>query len=301
MKKLLILLCFCLIFLSGCSVPTQYTVAQLPDGSIVQNIYIPFSAEEFVNLGVDNETIQKMSNTIKYNMDSYFLNMYNNFKTRLDADTSLNENQKNVLLSLSPSQLQMLGSGSMSGIEYNIKFRSAIAYYYFNMNMNYDEIVEELSKDETVVQDGFFTDKHINTNPTIFGVQYDATQTLAQFITNTCKKVLTENTSLTEEQIESVIPKQYMYRYGIPTKRLHTNADAVRYVDGIYYHEWNIDVENSTREISTWTIVPNNNVWYALALGIGMLIVLVGFVVVMIIDKKQKNNNKDENVVEIDV
>lgn len=282
MKKfLMVLLCVCTIFLCGCQTSPQYTLESDDKGRVTQTIYIPFSVSELVNMGVDGANATQIGINIKTTFDSYFLNRYDNFVTRLELDAGLTSDQKMMFLAYCPSREQMVGVGKMfetsdvAGITYEFKFGSAMAYYYFNLAMNYNDLVAELEKDNSIVKHNFLTTQKINSGESVFGqnTEYAETLTLAQYINKVSVETLTAEGSLTSEQIEQVVPKTFIYRYGTDKRRMHSNADVVRFVNDIYYHEWNIDLNNSDREIATWYTYANQNVWYGLALGLTLLLV----------------------------
>lgn len=288
-KFLVLIICLCSILFCGCSVPPQYTIAQKSDGTVQQLVYIPFSGAELQKVGLDIGKISQLSSYTKQKFDSYFNNMYTNFVTRVSTDTGLTSADKLTLLGGCPSQADVKGKGDFNGIQYELNFASAIHYYYFNMGLYYEDLVNELKKDESIKENSFFTNKIINQSKTIYGVntQFDENNTFAEYITSQCRQVLTENTTLTSEQIESIVPKTFVYRYGTPTKKLHSDADVLRFIDGVYYHEWNITLENSGREISTWTISPNRNVWYAIILLLALLLLAILIIVYYFKHKKE--------------
>ena len=293
MKKLFItlLLCCCVFLFGGCSSAPQYSVAQNKDGSVEQVLFIPFYISELQNQGVDNETCLILSNEIKNYFDKDFLSMYNNFILRVNLDPSLTSNDKSILIQGCPSVDELSGTGQLNGIVYKLNFDSAIHYYYFNYAVYYSDLIDLLNKDDSIVEQGLFTNKKINKGQTIFGEnkQYDEYNTFAEYITNQCYQILKNNTSLSDESINLIVPSTYVYSYGTSSKRLHSDADKIVYSNGIYYHQWEITLENSTREISTWRITINANVWYAFVLGVGIIFALT----LLIINKiKEKRNEK---------
>ncbi len=290
MKKILtILICLCMFLLCGCSVPTQYTLEQNENGEITQSIYVPFSVDELVSYGIDSETGMEIANEVKNKLDTKFLNRYRNFLTKLETDDGLTEIEKQVLKAYCPSESDMEGKGLLfltsatSGITYEFKFKNVLAYFYFNTTYKYNELLEKLNKDDTKIVHNFLTTEKVSTGETIYSNEYEGYATLAQYINSTAKQILQNkigsNTTLTDEQknkiYDEVPPKDFLYRYGTPYKRLHSNADQIRLVNGIYYHEWTVDLDNPTREIATWRTYANQSVWYALALGASLVLVAV--------------------------
>ena len=278
-----------MFLLCGCSVPTQYTVEQNESGEVTQSIYVPFSVDELVSYGIDSETAMEIAYDVKNRLDTKFLNRYTNFITKLEIDDGLTEMEKQVLKAYCPSKSDMEGKGALfvtsttAGITYEFKFKNVLAYYYFNSSYKYNELLEKLNEDDTKIVHNFLTTDNVSTGTTIYSSEYEGYTTLAQYINSIAKQILQDkigsNTTLTDEQknkiYDEVPPKDFLYRYGTPYKRLHSNADEIRLVNGIYYHEWTVDLDNPTREISTWRTSANQNVWYALALGVSFVLVAV--------------------------
>ena len=266
------------------------------DGNVTQTIYLPYNVAELCKAGLDYFSAAEIANNLKSEFDTYFLNKYINFETRLDADTTLTESDKEVMKSCCPTIDDLKGKGYIfgnsdkSGIIYTLEFKNVIAYYYFNMNYNYTKLIEELNKDDSITKEHFFSKDVVNSGTSIYGAETDLSSelTFSEYVTYSARQILRAK-GMSDEKIESIVPKQYIYRYGTSSKRLHSNADKVFTNDGMYYHEWTIDVENSTREIITWRTYAKTNVWYISALC--LTIALVGILSVMaIIDgKKQKN------------
>lgn len=313
-KILCLLLVLCSIFLCGCSVPTQYTLSQNSDGSVEQIIYIPFSGTELSKLGMEMGSITQISNLIKTQMNNYFGNLYTNMITKLAGDSGLSDQDKLLIINGCPTQSQLVGVGDYSGIEYDLKFSNSICYYYYNLSYTYNELIEELKKDTSIVQESFFTDKVINRGTAFFGQKVDnGDETLAEYIYNSSKTILKNNSTLTDEQIETVVPKEFLYRYGTPSSKMHSDCDLTKEVSGVFYHEWNFNVTEYFKlknaslqdqekmdefwEIETYTYKVNKNVWYSLILIIAMLLLGILIVVYYIKNKKEKSNIE---VVQID-
>ena len=291
MKKYLLAIFVCVLslMLCGCSNAPTYSLSQNSDGSVTQTIFIPYVESELTDLGVEQDVVTEMKNTIISTFDNYFTNLKQNFITRVMSDSALTDQDKTILMSgykitLAPSEL---------GFLYTLTFSSALHYYYFNSDLQYNDLIEELSVDNSVTEKGFFTNKITSTGSTVFGLntQFAENQTLAQYITSYAATLLDEKTSLTAEQIQSVVPNNFVYCYGTTSSKLHSDADRTyRYIDGLYYHEWDISSQNSDRQISTWTIEVNSNVWYATILICAF--VLLG--ILLIVDYKKIHQKGDK-------
>lgn len=179
----------------------------------------------------------------------------------------------------------LFGNSTSTGITYEFKFKNALAYYYFNTDYKYNELIEELKKDDAKIVHNFLTTDKIYTNKTIFSVnvEYATTMSFAEYLNSISKDILkqklNDSTTLTDEQkttiYNEVPPKDFLYRYGTSSRRLHSDADQIRNINGMYYHEWNMSIDNADREISTWNTYANAKVWYGLALIITIVLVVV--------------------------
>lgn len=300
MKKILaIILCLCCFVLCGCQTAPQYILEQDAEGKVTQTIYLPYTVRELMSAGLDIVNATEIANNLKSEFDNYFVNKYINFETRLMTDETLSEKDKLYIQNSCPTMDELKGKGQIfgtsenSGIIYTLEFKNVIAYYYFTLSYYYDELIEELEKDDSVIKEHFFTKDKVNSGITIYGAQTDLSSelTFAEYVTAKAKEIL-QSYGMSDGAIESVVPKQYIYRYGTSSKRLHSNADKVFSIDGMCYHEWTINVENSTREIITWKTYAKTNVWYVLALSITIVVVGVLSVMVIIEDKKHKKEEK---------
>ena len=283
MKKfLMIMLCICAIFFCGCQVSPQYTIEADENGMVTQTVYIPFSVSELVNAGMDGVNALQIGLNIKSTFDNYFVNRYDNFVTRLDVDTGLSEADKIMLMAYSPSREDMVGyahmfeNSTIAGITYELKFKTTMAYYYFNSGLYYEDLLAKLNEDDEIVEHNFLTTSEISTGETIYSqnTEYAEVMTLAQYINRVSVETLKAEGSLSDEQIDQIVPKTFLYRYGTSHRRMHSDADLVRFVNGMYYHEWTVDLQNSNRTITTWFTYANQNEWYGLALGATLLLVL---------------------------
>ena len=293
MKKRILVFIVCLfsVIFCGCGVAPQYTIAQKSDGSVMQMIYLPISGAELSSAGATFDEIAEVSSELKGIFNTYFSNMYTNFVTRVSSDEGLTEIEKMSMIAGCPNQSQMSGEGNFNGISYEFNFYSAIHYYYFNSNLYYNDLIERLKEDTSQTTEGLFLDKTTTTSVTIYGIKtsMDPDKTLAEYIAQKCRTVLTEKTSLTAEKIDELVPQTFIYRYGTSTKKTHSNADLIRQVDGIYYHEWNISINDTTREIVTYKYTVNKNVWYASVLLVGIILVFVLLIIAKIKDNKDKS------------
>lgn len=84
----------------------------------------------------------------------------------------------------------------------------------------------------------------------------------------------------------------YVYKYGTPYESIKTNAEYVyENEQGLYVHEWRFSaLEAEYGRISMSQTVPNTTGWYMVAILVGLAIVALGFGMVTLKEKKEKEN-----------
>lgn len=97
--------------------------------------------------------------------------------------------------------------------------------------------------------------------------------------------VLSDRTNMSEEDITSLI-----FNFSTPYKRVHSDGTVSQTENG-YTHTWTLGNIGST--VSVWRTYANSPAWYVIAGGIGILMVVIGFIVVKIVnDNKKKKGMK---------
>lgn len=302
-KIIAIFLCmFCIFLFTGCSTDPGYEVRQNKDGSVTETIFVPYSLSELRTLGVDDEEVLlAIEDNIYQRVRTFYTEYDNNFQMRLNSDPDLDDVDKQYLASAityhiaqtNETESVLTANRYTNGIEFFVEYDSVVAYYYYKMGMHYEEMLAELNKDDSIVEESFFIDKKINKSINLYG--RDGNNSLGIQLQKLVRGILQNNTSLTNEQIESLVPHQFIYSYAVPNKKVYSDADTIYTQDGITYHQWIISDSDLDREITTWTLIPNRNVWYALVLGAGVLLSAI-LIVVAIVKEKQKNKQKKSSV-----
>lgn len=322
-KILAILLCFCAIILCGCASPVEYSFYQDPEGRYVEVAYIPFSLSELRTFGVEENTILTIQDTIVSRVYNYYQEQKISFVNRVNKDETLTDEEKAILKSqynknVNDVYISPIAQGDnkiatagvvidTNYIKFSLRYDSALCYLMAKTDYSYQGLLEYLENDETEVVEGFWTNKEIVSDTSIFNSQVDETRNLSTFILNYCEGILKSNTSLTDEQIASLIPSEFLYRYGSNTPRLHSNADKTFTDGGVYFHEWTFSTEKDaegqseveTKLVETWTVHANKNIWYAIALGGVVILVAVLFVIEFVKNRKNKHDKPEDKQIEI--
>ena len=322
-KILAILLCFCAIILCGCSSPVEYSFYQDPEGRYVEVTYIPFSLTELRTLGVEENTILTIQETIISRVYDYYQEQKTSFINRVNKDETLTDQEKAVLksqynkdvndvyiLPIAQGDNKIATAGVVvdtNYIKFSLRYDSALCYLMAKTDYSYQGLLDYLEEDKAEVVEGFWTYKEVVSDTSIFNSQVDEKRNLSTFLLNYCEGILKSNTTLTDEQIATLIPSEFLYRYGCNTPRLHSNADKTFTDGGVYFHEWTFSTaknddgqsEVETKLVETWTVHANKNVWYATALGGAVVLVGVLFAVDFIKNRKNKQDQTGDNQIEI--
>ncbi|MBQ9792974.1 MAG: hypothetical protein IJW32_04460 [Clostridia bacterium] len=98
-------------------------------------------------------------------------------------------------------------------------------------------------------------------------------------------EVLSNKTGMSEENLTSLV-----FNFSTPYKRVHSDGTVSQTKNG-YTHSWTLGNIGST--VSVWRTYANSPAWYVIAGGVGILMVVIGFIVVKIInDSKKKKGMK---------
>ena len=165
---------------------------------------------------------------------------------------------------------------------------------------SYVEVQKEIQTDDTVTEEGFGTNKKVSSSYSIFTMNYDEDRTVGTYILEECYNILDVNTTLNDEQIRNIIPYRFLYRFGTTSQRVHSDSDNKTTAEGVYFHEWLFDTEFDAegspylqqKEINTWLVEANRNVWYIITLVVSFVLVAAFFTFDYF--RKKKKSKKDD-------
>lgn len=315
MKKILLilLLCMCFVF-TGCTNLGGIGLAQYPDGTVVEYFFIPFDAQEIaLKTDISDAEILEIRANIRTACDDLMTEYINNYKQRIDANEDYTPEEKEILKkngvmfdsNFNNKSEYMHGFESSKYVIYELFFANKLCYLEFK-GANPD--LEETK--QTVTETNFFTTTTKTIKDPIFDNTVISTITLGTYFTKACEKQIVEVIGLPRWVVNKQIlnfdacSELFAYCYVVPTARLHSNADEVVYLDGYYYHIWQIPANNLALPdgervvFEYWTTTANRHVWYILGLILTGLV--IGGVVIYAKYKEKKQVKEIANIIETD-
>ena len=276
MKTKVVFLLIAVAFLfTGCA-NVKYTV--IDSGNFLQqNIQITLDSQVLQD---EECPIEDVKESVVYCVQTLHDNQYNSFLTNLQVMV-VNE-------FLTPSQCEQI----LNAIKVTRVWATDNIYMYeiiFNgiysddLNLSYTEVFYLYNYGTTIPPD----DDESNDNILTFDwltTKVESVQTTA-FANNGSIVNYFMNQFGSYGFSESDV--SYTYTYGTNYRRLHSDADTIKNVNGIYMHTW--DLESKDQEITLYRIIANTTGWYIIALGTGV----VTAIIITIIAYTRKNKSKN--------
>ena len=275
MKKKIVLLLLATVFLfTGCA-NVKYTVVD--SGTYLQqNIQVSLDKAK---LDEANCPIEEVKKSIVNCVNSLHDAQYNSFLSNLQmlvVNESLTPNQcEEILNAIKVSRVwptdeiymyEILFTGVSSA---DLRLSYTEVFYLYN----YGTTIPPSSDDESegnVITFEWLTTKVESTQTTAFA----NSDSIANYF-----MALFAGYGFTEEDVS------YTYTYGTNYHRLHSDADTIENVNGIYMHTW--DLENKDEKITLYRLIADTTGWYIIALVVG--VVTAGIVAIIAYTKKSKS------------
>jgi hypothetical protein len=290
MKKIFVLLLVCVCFLfTGCNIIGGTGFVQHSDGSITEYYFVPFNAEEIVySTDITLVEIVEIRQNIRIFCDALMNEYIEAYKQRIEASEDYTDEQKEALIehgvsfdsNFNNKNEYFFGLESKKYVMYELFFANKLCYLEFKgANPSLEE------QKEVVVESNLFT----TTTKTIKDPMLDniatASITLGRQFTQLCEQQMIQVIGQSRWAYNKLIlnfdycSSTFVYFYIVPTGRVHSNAKEIVCYDSMYYHLWNIPVNNASLDESEqikfeyWTVTANKWVWYALALIVSGVII----------------------------
>lgn len=315
MKKILLVLLLCICFvLTGCTSLGGVGLQQYSDGTVVEYYFIPFDAQEMQTYAnISQLEIQQMRTNIRLACDNLMKSYINEYKARIDASEDYTDEQKEILKengvlfdsNFNNKTEYIHGFESSKYIIYELFFANKLCYLEFKgANPEWEE------QKQTITESNFFTTITKTIKDPIFDNIWQGSITLGKAFKAECEKQIVDVIGLLKWNYAKQVlnfdacSELFAYCYVVPTGRLHSNADEVVFLDGYYYHIWqvpanNLNLPEGERVVfEYWTISANRHVWYILALIITGII--IAGVIIYAKQKEKKEINEIAKIIEID-
>ena len=306
-KKLVLVLIVAVIsFVSfGCAQVSFSTVLK-DGGAIIQSIDIDLTNLDTNNKNIVYKVIKEYNNQLDRAYKDNLVGKFNNiYDSEVYANLS-NEQKFDFIVTRNPNYI--LSDLEISEINSNTKLfyrRTFVNIYSYLMYFYPDVLQADGEKGKLVVsedytslidipfnssfdeEDKLFVSTYIQTcypfyyngqePKLIYDFQY--TESVKFVKGQKLSVVLASLTGKTEEEID------LFFDFSTPYSRLHSNGNVVM-TDNGYTHYFTL--ENINSSVIFYRNYANYTAWYVLAAGIGIAIVVVGFVVIKIVKSRKK-------------
>lgn len=263
-KLILVLMLFVTAFtFCACSTVESVTIYN-QDGSIEERVNVSLDKAEILAAGEDFDEVKQFAEEVSNKYARLLVTDYMLANSILDADTDI----ISVLL---------VDWSTETDFTVGIKFKDKNVYY------DYYGITEQNTA-QNQVERHYFYNKIYQTGNTI----YVSANTLYNSIK---EEVLSEYPSFVKVQ------NNLKFTLITDSKRTHSDADSVSYVNGEYYHTWNVKEGEFDKEITIYWLLANRGhcILVCLLIGISVCAILCAIGAV-ILNKQKKNKNLGENI-----
>ena len=282
MKRILLILLATVFLFTGCA-SVKYTVVD--SGSYLQqNIQINLDSDALSSKGLQLEDVKNeitsVVNRLYENSHNYFINNLQ----MLIVNESLTPTQANEIMKSICVTKKWIDETTFI---YEITF---IGINSSDLQLSYTEVFYLYNYGTTIPPE---EDDEENPNILTFNfltTKVQSTQTTAFANNNNILEYFTNKFGeygFTEDNVK------YVYSYGTNYRRLHSDADEINYVNGIYMHTWQLADKNE--EITLYRLIPNTTNWYIIALCVGVGTVFT-LTFVSIIKKKKATKANQINI-----
>ena len=279
MKRILLILLATVFLFTGCA-SVKYTVVD--SGSYLQqNIQINLDSDALSSKGLQLEDVKNeitsVVNRLYENSHNYFINNLQ----MLIVNESLTPTQANEIMKSICVTKKWIDETTFI---YEITF---IGINSSDLQLSYTEVFYLYNYGTTIPPE---EDDEENPNILTFNfltTKVQSTQTTAFANNNNILEYFTNKFGeygFTEDNVK------YVYSYGTNYRRLHSDADEINYVNGIYMHTWQLADKNE--EITLYRLIPNTTNWYIIALCVGVGTVFTLTFVSIIKKKKPPKQTK---------
>ncbi len=268
------ILCLALIFVvafgfCACSNVNATTIAN-EDGSIDELVTITLDKQKFADAGYTNYyDVQAYISDNANLVVKYLIEQFNK-KVALDIKNYANWNKL--------SQTKNTGVWEGDTFKIGLHYQDLRAYKFCY------GITEEISS-EPVVEKHFLYTKYITKGFTMYAsynwLYQQLYQEFSDYFSENCPELLNEKCELT-------------YTHRLTYRRQKSDADYVQKIDGKYYHTWKLKEGETNKVITIYYNLANRSncilVCILASLALCTVLLLIGFVITKVKNKKNKNN-----------
>ena len=273
LRKILMICLLVVVTISFCACSSVRTMTVTnTDGTIDELVYISLDTQAIIDAGYDNLDIESMQTDITTTAMREASNIVDNFKQSIDDLLAFNFTMdfktRTDLLNIRDGLEVVTSSWQDNTYVIGLRFNDINVYrYYYN-------ITEEAEVQPTNEEHFLYTkviysglNMYVNYSDLYLKLNQEFSAKYPEFIEN-------EN--------------ELLYTYVTESRREHSDADYVTYMDGKYYHTWVVDSENIAEPITLYYNIANRGNCILLCIGISILVCGVLLIIGLIVDKHKK-------------
>lgn len=273
LRKILMICLLVVVTISFCACSSVRTMTVTnADGTIDELVYISLDTQALIDAGYDNLDIESMQTDITTTAMREASNIVDNFKQSIDDLLTFNFTMdfktRTDLLNIRDGLEVVTSSWQDNTYVIGLRFSDINVYrYYYN-------ITEEAEVQPTNEEHFLYTkviysglNMYVNYSDLYLKLNQEFSAKYPEFIEN-------EN--------------ELLYTYVTESRREHSDADYVTYMDGKYYHTWVVDSENIAEPITLYYNIANRGNCILLCIGISILVCGVLLIIGLIVDKHKK-------------
>lgn len=280
-KILMFFMLIILVFsLSACGKINATTITN-DDGTVEERITIVLDSEIILEK-LNYQDLENLKLDIYLQSKLEIKNMINKFNNTLIVDLK----EANLLKDVDKIEMLNNYKNGMEEIEpvwnenvltAGVKYRNANIYkYYYN--------VPNDSTSEPIIEEHFFYNKEIYKGYSMYVRHFDLYERMNSYYS------LYYSEFVDDEKINLT------YTYTTDLRRQHSNADSIEFIDGKYYHTWNIDKNNLEKlktgeidyEVTLYFNIANKANCIMVCLAVTFAVTLIFLFVGIIILKSHK-------------
>ena len=273
LRKILMICLLVVVTISFCACSSVRTMTVTnADGTIDELVYISLDTQALIDAGYDNLDIESMQTDITTTAKREASNIVDNFKQSIDDLLAFNFTMdfktRTDLLNIRDGLEVVTSSWQDNTYVIGLRFSDINVYrYYYN--------ITETTEIQPINEEHFLYTKVIYSGLNLYVNYSDLYLKLNQ-----------EFSAKYPEFIEN--ENELLYTYVTESRREHSDADYVTYMDGKYYHTWIVDGDNLGEEITLYYNIANRGNCILLCIGISILVCGVLLIIGLIVDKHKK-------------
>lgn len=273
LRKILMICLLVVVTISFCACSSVRTMTVTnTDGTIDELVYISLDTQALIDAGYDNLDIESMQTDITTTAMREASNIVDNFKQSIDDLLAFNFTMdfktRTDLLNIRDGLEVVTSSWQDNTYVIGLRFNDINVYrYYYN-------ITEEAEVQPTNEEHFLYTkviysglNMYVNYSDLYLKLNQEFSAKYPEFIEN-------EN--------------ELLYTYVTESRREHSDADYVTYMDGKYYHTWVVDSENIAEPITLYYNIANRGNCILLCIGISIVVCGMLLIIGLIVDKHKK-------------